>query len=147
MYFWLKVVHILAMTVWFSGLFFLPRLFVARHRREIDADPTYWNPVTNTLFFRLMTPAALITITAGGLLIAWNPAGAWLVLKLVVVAAAASVGGQSGVAVLRRRVRGVAGLVDEAARRVAFGVFVAPLPPDVATPGAACAAMKSRTCG
>ena len=88
MYFWLKVVHILAMTVWFSGLFFLPRLFVARHRREIDADPTYWNPVTNTLFFRLMTPAALITITAGGLLIAWNPAGAWLVLKLVVVAAA-----------------------------------------------------------
>ena len=57
MYFWLKVVHILAMTVWFSGLFFLPRLFVARHRREIDADRTYWNPVTNTLFFRLMTPA------------------------------------------------------------------------------------------
>ena len=25
MYFWLKVVHILAMTVWFSGLFFLVR--------------------------------------------------------------------------------------------------------------------------
>ncbi|VXB40165.1 conserved membrane hypothetical protein [Luteimonas sp. 9C] len=86
MYFWLKVLHILAMTVWFTGLFFLPRLFVARHRREIDADPAYWNPVTNTLFFRIMTPAALVTITLGGILIAWNPSGAWLVLKLVVVA-------------------------------------------------------------
>lgn len=88
MYFWLKVLHILAMTVWFTGLFFLPRLFVARHRREIDSDPEYWNPVTNTLFFRIMTPAALVTITLGGILIAWNPSGAWLVLKLVVVAGA-----------------------------------------------------------
>ena len=70
MYFWLKVLHILAMTVWFTGLFFLPRLFVARHRREIDSDPEYWNPVTNTLFFRIMTPAALVTITLGGILIA-----------------------------------------------------------------------------
>jgi len=87
-YFWLKVLHILAMTVWFAGLFFLPRLFVARHRGEIDADPVFWNPVANTLFFRIMTPAALLTITFGGILIAWNPAGAWLVLKLVVVAAA-----------------------------------------------------------
>ncbi|WP_052773031.1 CopD family protein [Luteimonas sp. FCS-9] len=88
MYFWLKVLHILAMTVWFSGLFFLPRLFVARQRREIDADPGFWNPVTNTLFFRIMTPAALVTIVAGGVLIAFGPTGAWLVLKLVVVAAA-----------------------------------------------------------
>lgn len=88
MYFWLKILHILAMTVWFTGLFFLPRLFVARHRREIDSDPEYWNPVTNTLFFRIMTPAALVTITLGGILIAWNPSGAWLVLKLVVVAGA-----------------------------------------------------------
>jgi protoporphyrinogen IX oxidase len=87
-YFWLKVLHILAMTVWFTGLFFLPRLFVARHRREIDSDSAYWNPVANTLFFRIMTPAALLTITLGGILIAWNPSGAWLVLKLVVVAAA-----------------------------------------------------------
>ncbi|MEN5117636.1 CopD family protein [Luteimonas sp. TWI662] len=88
MYFWLKVLHILAMTVWFSGLFFLPRLFVARHRREIDADPAFWNPVTNTLFFRVMTPAALVTVVVGGVLIAFGPSGAWLVLKLVVVAAA-----------------------------------------------------------
>ena len=88
MYFWLKILHILAMTIWFSGLFFLPRLFVARYRHDIDADPEYWNPVTNMLFFRIMTPAALVTITVGGILFAWNPAGAWLVLKLVVVAGA-----------------------------------------------------------
>lgn len=87
-YFWLKVLHILAMTIWFAGLFFLPRLFTARHAQEMDADPAFWNPVTNMLFFRVMTPAALVTITAGGILIAWNPDGAWLVLKLVAVAMA-----------------------------------------------------------
>ncbi len=88
MYFWLKVLHILAMTIWFAGLFFLPRLFVARHRRELDSDDEYWNPVTNTLFFWIMTPAAIVTILAGMVLIAWNPYGAWLVIKLVVVALA-----------------------------------------------------------
>nr|WP_255682208.1 CopD family protein [Luteimonas sp. BDR2-5] len=87
-YFWLKVLHIAAMTIWFSGLFFLPRLFVARHRREIDAEDGYWNPVTNTLFFWIMSPAAIVTILAGMALIAWNPNGAWLVLKLLVVAVA-----------------------------------------------------------
>ena len=27
-YLWLKTIHIVAMTAWFSGLFYLPRLFV-----------------------------------------------------------------------------------------------------------------------
>lgn len=85
MYFWLKVLHIAAMAVWFTGLFFLPRLFVAHQREEIDADRAYFNPAANLLFFRLMTPAALITTVLGMILMAWNPDGAWLVMKLAVV--------------------------------------------------------------
>lgn len=88
MYFWLKVLHISAMAVWFTGLFFLPRLFVAHHRDEIDADRAYLNPAANLLFFRIATPAALVTTIAGMILMAWNPDGAWLVMKLAVVAIA-----------------------------------------------------------
>ena len=88
MYFWLKVIHIGAMAVWFTGLFFLPRLFVAHHRDEIDADRAYLNPAANLLFFRIATPAALVTTIAGMILMAWNPDGAWLVMKLAVVAIA-----------------------------------------------------------
>ena len=85
MYFWLKVLHIAAMAVWFTGLFFLPRLFVAHQRGEIDADRAYFNPAANLLFFRIMTPAALVTTVIGAILMAWNPDGAWLVMKLAVV--------------------------------------------------------------
>src|SRR5690606_38639050 len=42
----------------------------------------------NLLFFRIATPAALVTTIAGMILMAWNPDGAWLVMKLAVVAIA-----------------------------------------------------------
>lgn len=88
MYFWLKVLHIGAMAIWFTGLFFLPRLFVAHTRNETDADRAYLAPAANLLFFRIATPAALVTTIAGMILMAWNPSGAWLVMKLAVVAVA-----------------------------------------------------------
>jgi protoporphyrinogen IX oxidase len=89
MAFWLKLLHIFAMAVWFAGLFFLPRLFLARRRDEDDGEAGFFNPMANALFFRVATPAALATIALGMLLIARDPAGgAWLVMKLVVVALA-----------------------------------------------------------
>lgn len=120
MYFWIKVLHIAAMTVWFAGLFMLPRLFVERcprarglsardegrgendHRggdgepvtalagatSHGDGDPAFFNPVAKTLFFWMATPAAVLTILLGMGLIAYGPTGAWLVMKLVIVALA-----------------------------------------------------------
>lgn len=88
MYFWLKLLHIGAVMVWFCGLFFLPRLFVARHRGGRDAHPAYFNLVTNLLFFRIATPAGLVAIALGMVLIAMVPFGAWLAAKLLVVMAA-----------------------------------------------------------
>src|SRR5690606_41636067 len=58
-YFWLKILHVSAMVLWFAGLFFLPRLFVARHRGQRDGAAAYFNVAANTVFFRLATPAAL----------------------------------------------------------------------------------------
>ena len=88
MYFWLKILHVSAMVLWFAGLSFLPRLFVARHRGGRDADPAYFNATANTLYFRMATPAALVAVATGMALIAYGPDGAWLVMKLVVVACA-----------------------------------------------------------
>ena len=85
MVFWLKFFHIAAMAVWFPGLFFLPRLFVARHRAEADAERARFIPIAGTLYFRIMSPAALLTITLGTILFAFGPNGAWLVIKLTLV--------------------------------------------------------------
>lgn len=88
MYFWLKILHVSAMVLWFTGLFFLPRLFVARHGGERDAAAGYFNGTANTLYFRLATPAGLVAVATGMVLIAFGPSGAWLVMKLVVVTGA-----------------------------------------------------------
>lgn len=89
MEFWLKVLHIAAVAVWFAGLCLLPRLFLARRRRRRDAEADYFNPVANALFFRLATPAAVLAIVLGMLLIALGPdPGAWLPMKLALVSLA-----------------------------------------------------------
>jgi putative membrane protein len=86
MLFWLKVAHIGAMSIWFTGVFLLLRLFAARRRGERDARPDFFNPVANRLFFRIATPAGVLTIALGMVLIPWVEPGAWLLAKLVLVA-------------------------------------------------------------
>lgn len=86
MQFWLKVAHIASMSVWFTGLFLLVRLFAARRRGERDARPDFFNPVANRLFFGIATPAGVLTIAFGMVLIPWVAPSAWLVAKLGLVA-------------------------------------------------------------
>lgn len=85
MYFWLKTFHIAAMLVWFIGLAFLPRLLLARVRGERDARPAYFNPMARALYLYVATPAGVLTISLGMVLIAYGPQGAWLVMKLALV--------------------------------------------------------------
>ena len=84
-YFWLKVFHITAMTIWFTGLFFLPRLFIAKARGERDTDAEHLNEIGKTLYFGIMTPAGLVTIGLGLALIGFGFDGIWFPLKLVLV--------------------------------------------------------------
>jgi protoporphyrinogen IX oxidase len=86
MIFWLKFFHIAAMAVWFTGLFLLPRLFIAS--RADDADHAHLNTIGKTLYFGLMTPAGAITVVLGIILIAYGFQGAWLPAKLALVALA-----------------------------------------------------------
>ena len=85
MYFWLKFFHIAAMAVWFTGLFFLPRLFIARARDAKDADAAQFNAIGKTLYFTIMTPAGVLTVVLGIILIAYGFQGPWLPAKLALV--------------------------------------------------------------
>ena len=93
MYFWLKFFHIGAMAVWFTGLFFLPRLFIACVRANADDDAGAdgrqgLNATGKTLYFGVMTPAAVITVVLGIVLIGYGFQGPWLPAKLALVALA-----------------------------------------------------------
>lgn len=85
MQFWLKVAHLSAVGLWFTGLFLLGRLFLARRRGERDGRAAFFNPVANRLFFRIATPAAVLAIAFGMALMPWVAVGAWLVAKLALV--------------------------------------------------------------
>lgn len=85
MYLWLKIFHIGAMAVWFTGLCFLPHLFLARHRHRREAQPTRFNRLVNTVYFRIMTPAAVLTVVFGGVLLVFAVFAAWLVMKMLLV--------------------------------------------------------------
>lgn len=88
MHFWLKFLHIALVGVWFTGLFFLPRLLKAYRRGRAQEDPAYFNRVTNVIFFRIATPAAVLAILVGMSLMFFAPPASWLILKLTLVAGA-----------------------------------------------------------
>ena len=87
LYFWIKVMHIAAMTVWFTGLLFLPRLLIAHARSRSPEDEPRLRALGRTLYFRVMTPAALLMTSLGLVLIGFGVEGVWLPLKLMVVSA------------------------------------------------------------
>src|SRR5690606_17139373 len=89
-YFFLKTFHIGAMTLWLTGLFLLPRLFIARAAGGREADVRL-AAMGKTLYFRVMTPAGVATIGFGLALIGYGYEGAWLPLKLLLVAGLAAI--------------------------------------------------------
>ncbi len=86
MYFWLKLLHIAAMALWFTGLLLLPRLFLAQASRPDDGERHTRFALGRTLYTGVMTPAGALTIILGAALIAYDIDGWWLPAKLVLVA-------------------------------------------------------------
>ncbi len=66
---WLKTFHLLFMICWFSGLFYLPRLFVYHALSQMaPADPLGQERfclMERKLFWGIMTPSALLTLIFG----------------------------------------------------------------------------------
>jgi putative membrane protein len=86
---WVKVVHILAVISWMSGLFYLPRLFVY----HCDARPggetsEQFKIMERRLLAVIMRPAGLVALLTGAMLVWLNGFGLsslWLAGKLMAV--------------------------------------------------------------
>ncbi|MBA3661679.1 MAG: protoporphyrinogen oxidase HemJ [Gammaproteobacteria bacterium] len=87
---WVKAFHIIFMVTWFSGLFYLPRLFVY-HAMATDAiSIARFKMMERKLFFGIMTPGAILTLIFGVWLLSYNMQAymhmRWLHYKLTLVA-------------------------------------------------------------
>ncbi len=88
---WVKALHIIFITSWFAGLFYLPRLFV-NHAMVLDSA----TPDRNTSerlklmegkLYRFMLPLALLALGFGlWLWLGYGISGAWMHAKLTLVA-------------------------------------------------------------
>ena len=83
---WIKALHIIFVTSWFAGLFYLPRLFV-NHAMETNAEALARLELMEHKLYRFMMPLALLALVFGlWLWLGFGITGAWLHAKLVLVA-------------------------------------------------------------
>lgn len=88
---WIKSFHVIFMTTWFAGLFYLPRLFVYHAMSEDEISNERFKVMERKLFYGIMTPGAVLTIIFGLVMLhdyAWQAFGSsiWLHIKLTLVA-------------------------------------------------------------
>jgi putative membrane protein len=86
---WVKAFHIIFMTAWFAGLFYLPRLFVHHALTEDKSTRERLKIMERKLFFFVL-PWAILTLAFGVWMLmayAWQAYShsLWLHLKLLLV--------------------------------------------------------------
>ena len=83
---WIKAFHLIFMVTWFSGLFYLPRLFVYHAMSTDEISDARFKIMERKLFFGIMTPGALFTFIFGIWLLSYDFKGylqmAWMHAKL-----------------------------------------------------------------
>ena len=83
---WIKAFHIIFVTSWFAGLFYLPRLFV-NHAMETNTEALARLALMEHKLYRFMLPLAVLALFFGlWLWLVYGITGAWLHAKLVLVA-------------------------------------------------------------
>ncbi len=82
---WVKALHIVFVTSWFAGLFYLPRLFV-NHAMVNDATTLARLELMEHKLYRFMFPLALLALGFGlWLWLGYGISGGWLHAKLALV--------------------------------------------------------------
>lgn len=88
---WLKAFHIITIVTWFSGLFYLPRLFVYHASCEDQVGRDRFKIMERKLYRYITTPSGIIAVALGfaliwqygfNVILEWT----WLQLKLFLVA-------------------------------------------------------------
>ncbi len=88
---WIKSFHIIFLTTWFAGLFYLPRLFVYHAMSDDSISDERFKIMERKLFYGIMTPGGILTVVFGLILLwgyGWQVFGssAWLHAKMGLVA-------------------------------------------------------------
>jgi protoporphyrinogen IX oxidase len=82
---WIKAFHLIFVTSWFAGLFYLPRLFV-NHAMETNAVALARLELMEHKLYRFMLPLAALALSFGlWLWLVYGVTGAWLHAKLLLV--------------------------------------------------------------
>ncbi|MES2794845.1 MAG: CopD family protein [Bacteroidota bacterium] len=93
-YLHIKATHIIFITSWFAGLFYLPRLLVYHREAHDKPEPDSTiikkelNRYQNLLYKAIMTPAMVLTLLSGSYMIYLNQgflSESWMLLKLAFV--------------------------------------------------------------
>lgn len=83
---WLKALHIVTLSIWCAGLFYLPLLFSAHPGRPQGREFRRLRAMTRFSFVAVTSPAAVLAIVSGSALVyATGVQGAWMALKLAAV--------------------------------------------------------------
>lgn len=83
---WVKSFHLIFVTSWFAGLFYLPRLFV-NHALVEDAATAERLKLMEHKLYRFMAPLAVLALIFGlWLWLGYGISGGWLHAKLALVA-------------------------------------------------------------
>lgn len=83
---WIKALHIIFVTSWFAGLFYLPRIYV-NLAMEQDAPAYDRLLLMASKLYRFMQPLAVLALVFGlWLWLGFGISGAWLHAKLALVA-------------------------------------------------------------
>jgi len=89
-YEWIKAIHVIFMTAWMVGMFYLPRLYVYHADAKVGSDKDkVFQVMESRLLNIIMAPASIITILTGVLLASiygWDAFGLWFHIKLLLVA-------------------------------------------------------------
>ena len=88
---WYKALHLIFMVTWFSGLFYLPRLFVYHVMSDDKISIDRFKLMEKKLFYGIATPGGLLTIIFGFCLLVSNGMTSysgqlWLSLKMILIA-------------------------------------------------------------
>ena len=87
---WIKSFHIIAVVCWFSGLFYLPRLFVYHAMSEDQISKDRFVIMERKLFWGITTPSMVVTLALGFWLLFGNwsyfMVWWWMQVKLAMVA-------------------------------------------------------------
>lgn len=82
---WIKALHIIFVTSWFAGLFYLPRLFV-NHAMVSDPATQERLSMMEQKLYRFMTPLAALALGFGiWLWLGYGFNGGWMHAKLALV--------------------------------------------------------------